>query len=53
MLEAQERIQHDVFFSVAHLFNLEVDLIYFDTTSTYFEVEEEDPDTAPWAQERT
>lgn len=42
LLEAEESIQHDVFFNVANLFNLEVDLLYFDTTSTYFEVEEED-----------
>jgi transposase len=42
LLEADEQIQKDVFFSVAHVFNLEVDLIYFDTTSTYFETETED-----------
>ncbi len=42
LLEADEVIQEDVFFSVANLFNLEVDLLYFDTTSTYFETEEED-----------
>ncbi len=42
LLEAAEELQKDIFFSVAHLFNLEVDLLYFDTTSTYFEVEEDD-----------
>ncbi|MGA2160437.1 MAG: IS1634 family transposase [Dehalococcoidia bacterium] len=42
LLEADSAIQHDVFFSIANLFNLEVDLLYFDTTSTYFETEEED-----------
>jgi len=42
LLEADSAIQHDVFFSVANLFNLEVDLLYFDTTSTYFETEGED-----------
>lgn len=42
LLEANEVIQHDVFFSVADLFSLEVDLLYLDTTSTYFEIEEED-----------
>ena len=42
LLEADEQIQKDVYYSVAHIFNLEVDLIYFDTTSTYFEIEEED-----------
>jgi len=39
LLEANEQIQKDVFFGVANVFNLEVDLIYFDTTSTYFETE--------------
>jgi hypothetical protein len=31
-----------VFDAVAHLLNLEVDLIFFDTTSTYFETEQAD-----------
>lgn len=44
LLEASEAIQHDVFFSVASLFNLECDLIFFDTTTTYFEIEGEDED---------
>ena len=43
LLEASPEIQHDVFFSLANLFNLEVDLIFLDTTSTYFEIEDEDP----------
>jgi len=42
LLEANEQIQKDVFFGVANVFNLEVDLIYFDTTSTYFETETAD-----------
>ena len=37
LLEAEEDIQREVFFSVANLLNLEVDLIFLDTTSTYFE----------------
>ena len=40
-LENDIKIQEDIFFSVATVINLEVDLIYFDTTSTYFET---DPD---------
>lgn len=44
LLEAEEQIQREVFYSVAHLFNLEVDLLYFDTTSTYFEIEDADED---------
>lgn len=42
ILQAAEKIQEDVFFRAANLLNLEVDLIYFDTTSTYFETEGED-----------
>lgn len=49
LLACSERVQESVFFSVAHLLNLEVDVIFFDTTSTYFETEpgeddEEDDD---------
>jgi DDE family transposase len=39
LLACAERVQESVFFSVAHLLNLEVDVIFFDTTSTYFETE--------------
>jgi hypothetical protein len=39
LLACSERVQESVFFSVAHLLNLEVDVIFFDTTSTYFEVD--------------
>ena len=42
LLEHAEEVQRTVFFSVANLFNLEVDLIFFDTTSTYFELDEAD-----------
>lgn len=42
LLEHAEELQRTVFFSVATLFNLEVDLIFFDTTSTYFELDEAD-----------
>ncbi len=39
LLACSERVQESVFFSVANLLNLEVDVIFFDTTSTYFEVD--------------
>ena len=39
LAENHEEIQKDLFFSVATVMNLEVDLLYFDTTSTYFEIE--------------
>jgi hypothetical protein len=42
LLECSERVQEAVFFSVANLLNSEVDIIFFDTTSTYFEVELDD-----------
>jgi Transposase DDE domain len=42
LLEGCERVQEAVFFSVANLLNSEVDVIFFDTTSTYFEVEVDD-----------
>ena len=38
-------VQEQVFFKVADLYNLEVDIILFDTTSTYFE--RDTPDTDP------
>ena len=44
LIEYSEEIQKDLFFSVASVLNLEVDLIYFDTTSTYFEIENPDTD---------
>ncbi len=40
--DAQGEVQEQVFFSVADLLNLEVDLLFFDTTSTYFELDDED-----------
>ena len=39
LAENHEEIQKEIFFSVATVMNLEVDLLYFDTTSTYFEIE--------------
>ena len=40
--DAQAQVQEAVFFAVADLLNLEVDLLFFDTTSTYFETEDTD-----------
>ena len=46
--DATGKVQESVFFTVAHLLNLEVDLLFFDTTSTYFERDTEDsPDPGP------
>ena len=44
LLDCKEEFEFKVFDSVAHMFNLEVDLLYFDTTSSYFEV---DPKEVP------
>jgi len=52
-LEAnKEQVERAVFFKVSDLLNLDVDLIFYDTTSLHFEVDEEDqgvePDDAVW-----
>jgi hypothetical protein len=43
LLEIHHELEREVFGQVASLLNLEVDLLFFDTTSTYFELDE--PDT--------
>ena len=50
LLANGERVQESVFHSVANLLNLEVDVIFFDTTSTYFQAdpdEDDDKDAGP------
>ncbi|MCL4516113.1 MAG: IS1634 family transposase [Firmicutes bacterium] len=44
LIESADEIQERVFFSVASLLNLEVDVLFLDTTTTYFEIEGEDED---------
>ncbi|BBW97775.1 IS1634 family transposase [Geobacillus icigianus] len=44
LLIVQSDLERQVFHAVADLLNLEVDLLYFDTTSSYFEV---DPSETP------
>lgn len=44
LLESESEIQKEVYFQVADLLNLEVDLLYFDTTSSYFELEPDPQD---------
>ncbi len=41
-----EEVEKTVFFQVADLFNLEVDLIFYDTTTASFHVDQEDDDGA-------
>jgi hypothetical protein len=43
LLEIHAALEREVFSQVANLLNLEVDLLFFDTTSTYFQLDE--PDT--------
>jgi len=43
LLEHTEAVQKEVFWSTASLLNLTVDLIFFDTTNTYFQIEEPGP----------
>jgi hypothetical protein len=40
--DTQARVQEGVFFAAANLLNLEVDLLFFDTTSTFFQREGEE-----------
>jgi hypothetical protein len=42
LITTDTKIQEEVFFAVANLLNLEVDVVLFDTTNTYFETEEAD-----------
>ena len=46
LIQVEDKLARGVFDAVAHLLNLEVDLIFFDTTSTYFETEQ--PDEPVW-----
>jgi hypothetical protein len=46
LLEVQSALEREVFHSVASLLSLEVDLLFFDTTSTYFEIDEADEPVA-------
>jgi hypothetical protein len=39
LLSALEEIASEIFYSVAHLLNLDVDIVFVDTTSTYWEME--------------
>jgi len=46
LLGAEEALQKSVFFSTADLLNLDVDLLLYDTTSSYFEMDEDDEEIA-------
>ena len=42
LAEEKARLEKEIFFRVADLLSADVDLIFYDTTSVYFETEEED-----------
>jgi hypothetical protein len=44
--EIEPQLAREVYFGTAHLLNLEIDLLFFDTTSTYFETGEPDSPVA-------
>jgi hypothetical protein len=46
LLEIKDALEREVFWQVATLLDLEVDLLFFDTTSTYFELDEPDAPVA-------
>ncbi|MEV0570878.1 IS1634 family transposase [Dactylosporangium sp. NPDC050588] len=46
LLQAEPALAEEVFHATAHLLNLEVDLLFFDTTSTYFQTEDADEPVA-------
>jgi len=46
LLESKSALEKEVFWQVATLLDLEVDLLFFDTTSTYFELDEADAPVA-------
>jgi hypothetical protein len=50
--EVAPELERQVFGQVANLLNLEVDLLFFDTTSTYFELDEADEPVARTAHGR-
>lgn len=49
LLDVEAELAEQVYWALCNLLNLEVDLLFFDTTSTYFEIDEPDPlrDHAP------
>jgi hypothetical protein len=48
LLAWSEDIERDVFLQAADLFRLDVDLIFYDTTTAYFEIDAADDEPAEW-----
>lgn len=53
LIAHKEEIEQEVYFQVAELLNLEVDLLFYDTTSLHFENDEEDPEPPCAPKEET
>lgn len=51
LYEHAEQVEKETFFSVADLFSLDVDLIFFDATTVYFEIEDDTVESSPEAEE--
>jgi len=49
LLVWSEQIEREVFLQAADLFRLDVDLIFYDTTTAYFEIDAADDQAAEWA----
>lgn len=48
LLQHIEALERELFYRTADLFNADVDLIFWDTTTLYFEIDEEDDDGEAW-----
>jgi transposase len=46
-----EQAEKEIFFNVADLFSLDVDLIFFDATTVYFEIEDDSVELSPEEEE--
>ncbi len=49
--EHAEQVEKAVFFQSAELFNLQVDVVFYDTTTASFSIDYEDPDVSPEEQQ--
>lgn len=47
LAEHAEAIEKDLFFFVTDLFSLDVDLVFYDTTTAFFQIDHEDGELAP------
>jgi len=48
LLRHIEALEQEIFYRTADLFNADVDLIFWDTTTLYFEIDDDDEDSEVW-----